>query len=154
MAIIGHSPDELFEKLYRHENFGGYAFRAREADFDAQQPLPIPRPLQLNASQKSASTRRSQLQTRLAPDKLPKRLDQVAAIGQDSLGVLPHLQPLEVIVMMQRSLRSGCRLQNARRCSSRADRNLDQIRSSGRNGRLESRRNVRCSIDSLGGDAH
>ena len=77
MAIIGHSPDELFEKLYRHENFGGYAFRAREADLDAQQPLAIPRPLQLNASQKSTSTRRSQLQTRLAPDKLPKRLAKI-----------------------------------------------------------------------------
>jgi hypothetical protein len=41
-----------------------------------------------------------------------------------------------------------------RRCSSGADRNLDQIRSSGRNGRLESWRDVRCPIDSLGGDAH
>jgi hypothetical protein len=28
--------------------------------------------------------------------------DQVAAIDQDSVGVLQHLQPLEVIVMMQR----------------------------------------------------
>ena len=44
MAVIGHSPDELFEKLYRHENFRGYPFRAREADFGAQQPLTIPRP--------------------------------------------------------------------------------------------------------------
>ena len=28
-------------------------------------------------------------------------LDQVAAIGQDGVGVLQHLQPLELIVMMQ-----------------------------------------------------
>jgi hypothetical protein len=42
-------------------------------------------------------------------DRLARRLDveavlrdQVAAIDQDSVGVLQHLQPLEVIVMMQR----------------------------------------------------
>ena len=38
--------------------------------------------------------------------------------------------------------------------SSRADRNLDQIRCTGRNGRLQSGRDVRCSTDTLGGDAH
>jgi hypothetical protein len=37
-------------------------------------------------------------------------LDQVTTIGQDGVGVLQYLQPLEMIVMMQRSLRSGCRL--------------------------------------------
>ena len=36
----------------------------------------------------------------------------------------------------------------------RADRNLDQIRSAGRNGRLKSRRDLRCSIDSVRGKAH
>ena len=74
MAIVGHSPDELFEKLYRQENFRGYAFRPREPDSDGQQ-LPATAPLHQNASQ--AATRRPQLQTRLAPDKLQKRLAKI-----------------------------------------------------------------------------
>src|SRR5215470_7297247 len=41
-----------------------------------------------------------------------------------------------------------------RRCSRRADRNLDQIGNSGRNGGLKSRRDLRCSPDSVGGEAH
>src|SRR3984957_14420262 len=44
--------------------------------------------------------------------------------------------------------------QKARCRSRRADRNLDQIRSAERNSRLKCRCNLRCSIDSLGGDAH
>src|SRR5215831_17418204 len=32
MAVLGHSPDELFEKLYRQENFRGYGFRPRTDD--------------------------------------------------------------------------------------------------------------------------
>ena len=32
-AITGHTPDQLFEKLYRQENFRGYAFKAYEEEF-------------------------------------------------------------------------------------------------------------------------
>jgi hypothetical protein len=32
MSITGHQPDALFEKLYRQENFPGYAFSPREMD--------------------------------------------------------------------------------------------------------------------------
>ena len=41
-----------------------------------------------------------------------------------------------------------------RRCSRRADRDLDQVRNTRRDGRLESWRDFRCSIDPLGWDAH
>ena len=30
MAITGHTPDQLFEKLYRQENFRGYAFEVKQ----------------------------------------------------------------------------------------------------------------------------
>jgi hypothetical protein len=36
MAIMGHSPDALFDKLYRQENFGGYAFTARDRSDNEQ----------------------------------------------------------------------------------------------------------------------
>ena len=36
MAIVGHSPDELFDKLYRQENFRGYAFSARDGSDEEQ----------------------------------------------------------------------------------------------------------------------
>jgi hypothetical protein len=55
MAIIGHSPDELFEKLYRQEDFRGYSFKAREAEPDTQQSLAIVstvHPRQFSLSQK------------------------------------------------------------------------------------------------------
>ena len=77
MAVSGQSADELFEKIYRQENFRGYAFKARETDTNEQQPLRISTEHQTNSAQEPASTRRPRLQTRLAPDKLPKRLAKI-----------------------------------------------------------------------------
>ena len=65
MAIVGHSPDELFDKLYRQENFRGYAFSARDGS-DEEQAQSNALALQLNVPQVSTSTRRPRLQTRLA----------------------------------------------------------------------------------------
>jgi very-short-patch-repair endonuclease len=76
MTVFGHSADELFEKLYRQEEFRGYAFKAREAESDTQQLVAIAS-LQVSASKEPASTRRPQLQTRLAPDKIQKRLAKI-----------------------------------------------------------------------------
>jgi very-short-patch-repair endonuclease len=77
MAIVGHSPDDLFEKLYRQENFRGYAFRAREADHGEQERLPVAQAIPSNASQEPGTSRRPRLQTRLAPDKLQRRLAKI-----------------------------------------------------------------------------
>jgi very-short-patch-repair endonuclease len=75
MALSGHTPDDLFDKLYRQENFRGYAFKARKEDSEEQTSLAITSLDQKNASyQEPASTRRPRLQTRLAPEKLQKRL--------------------------------------------------------------------------------
>jgi Protein of unknown function (DUF4011) len=76
MAIVGHSPDELFDKLYRQENFRGYAFSARNCSDDEQRQSNA-LALQSNVSQSSASIRRPRLQTRLAPDKLERRLTKI-----------------------------------------------------------------------------
>jgi len=76
MAIVGHSPDELFDKLYRQENFRGYAFSARDGS-DEEQAQSNALALQLNVPQVSTSTRRPRLQTRLAPDKLERRLTKI-----------------------------------------------------------------------------
>jgi hypothetical protein len=78
MAIIGHPPDELYEKLYRQENFRGYAFAAHEAENpDEQETQPNALAHRLNAPQASAPSRWPRLQTRLAPDKLEKRLTKI-----------------------------------------------------------------------------
>jgi hypothetical protein len=77
MAIVEQSPDELFEKLYRQDNFRGYAFKAREAGL-VEPPSPaIEHSPQQNPLQGLDSTRRPQLQTTLAPDKLQKRLTKI-----------------------------------------------------------------------------
>lgn len=69
MAVLGHSPDELFEKLYRQENFRGYGFRPRADDSseDEQQKDHSAPAVQSDIPKPSASTRRPQLETRLAP---------------------------------------------------------------------------------------
>jgi very-short-patch-repair endonuclease len=76
VAVVGHSPDELFDKLYRQENFRGYAFRARDSS-DEEQAQSDALTLQSNVPQPSASLRRPRLQTRLAPDKLERRLTKI-----------------------------------------------------------------------------
>src|SRR5271170_4185982 len=65
MAIIDHDANELFEKLYRQENFRGYAFNARKEDLDDQQTLTIGTTARVNSSQETGSSRRPRLQTRL-----------------------------------------------------------------------------------------
>jgi len=78
MAVTGYNPDELFEKLYRQENFRGYAFKARKEDSEEQQSLTTTSTEQIiSSSQEPPSTRRPRLQTRLAPDKLQKRLAKI-----------------------------------------------------------------------------
>src|SRR5262245_66080529 len=78
MAIVGHSPDELFDKLYRQENFRGYAFSARDGDdSDEDQTQSTALALQSSTPQPSASIRRPRLQTRLPPDKLERRLTKI-----------------------------------------------------------------------------
>src|SRR6516162_3701722 len=59
MAIVGHSPDELFDKLHRQENFRGYAFSARDGDDSDEEPTQSSAlALQSNTPQPSASIRR------------------------------------------------------------------------------------------------
>jgi very-short-patch-repair endonuclease len=76
MAIVGHSPDELFDKLYRQENFRGYAFNAHETDDSEEAHSRLPA-RQSSAPQPPKSARRPRLQTRLAADKLEKRLTKI-----------------------------------------------------------------------------
>src|SRR5262245_27925020 len=98
MAIVGHDPDELFDTLHRRENFRGYAFRgcdeqeAQEAQdgntnisVDGSQTPVLPgleqQPTQPSIEQRIPSsvrpTGRARLQTRLAHDKLEKRLTKI-----------------------------------------------------------------------------
>jgi hypothetical protein len=74
MAITGQTPDELFSRLYRQDNFRGYAFKARE---DEQQLPVVLNGDQQTSSAKSTSTKRPFLQTRLASDKLDRRLAKI-----------------------------------------------------------------------------
>jgi hypothetical protein len=75
MAVGGHSPDELFDKLHRQENFRGYGFNpVRDDSSDGEQPNALS--FQLDASQ-SSPIRRPRLQTRIAPDKLERRLTKI-----------------------------------------------------------------------------
>jgi hypothetical protein len=77
LAINGQTPDDLFAKLYRQENFRGYAFDARNDPPDEQRSLTIYSSEKANAAPQAPSTRRFRLQTRLAPDKLQKRLAKI-----------------------------------------------------------------------------
>jgi hypothetical protein len=79
MAVLGHSPDDLFDKLYRQENFRGYGFKPREEDSpdDEQQNDSSPLAVPSDTPKPSTSTRRPRLQTRLAPDKLERRLTKI-----------------------------------------------------------------------------
>jgi hypothetical protein len=47
MAIVGHSPDELFDKLYRQENFRGYGFSAHRRNLARSRFSQMARGLQL-----------------------------------------------------------------------------------------------------------
>jgi hypothetical protein len=76
MAIVGHTPDELFEKLYRQENFRGYAFSARNG-YDSDEDETRSSALALQSSTPSVSIRRPRLQTQLPPDKLERRLTKI-----------------------------------------------------------------------------
>ena len=76
LAVSGQTPDDLFAKLYRQENFRGYAFDPRNDPPDEQRPLTYSSE-QANAAPQSSPTRRFRLQTRLAPDKLQKRLAKI-----------------------------------------------------------------------------
>jgi hypothetical protein len=72
MSISGYSPDELFEKLYRQENFRGYGFKTNDADSGEQA---LQQATDIN--EQTASPRRARLQTQLNPLKLPKRLTKI-----------------------------------------------------------------------------
>jgi very-short-patch-repair endonuclease len=72
MSVTGYSPDELFDKLYRQENFRGFAFNPKEPDPD-EQALPVAKGI----AQEIGYSRRPRLQTSLTPDKLPKRLTKI-----------------------------------------------------------------------------
>jgi len=77
LAVTGQSPDELFAKLYKQENFRGYAFRPRvqvEGNDDAGLPVLAS---DQSRSPESSSGRRPWLQTLLAPDRLQKRLAKI-----------------------------------------------------------------------------
>src|SRR5262245_9088516 len=74
MAIVGHSPDELFDQLYRQENFPGYAFSARDGSDNKQAPSLS---LQSYAPQPSASIGMPRLHTLLAPDKIERHLTTI-----------------------------------------------------------------------------
>ena len=73
LAIVGQPPDELFEKLYRQENFRGFAFEARETEAGETGSLELSRPLFAGSN----TVRRPKLQTRLGPDKLQRRLAKI-----------------------------------------------------------------------------
>src|ERR1700687_488925 len=73
LALTGQSPDDLFGKIYRQENFRGYAFRPRSDHSGGQQTLPVVASEHTKVASEVSSTRRPRLQTTLAPDKLQKR---------------------------------------------------------------------------------
>jgi len=96
MAIVGHDADELFDMLHRQENFRGYAFQGcdeEEADQEGDrgvlltntQPSLRPGlydqlPPMIGGQTKDSAVRpagRPRLQTRLAHDRLEKRLTKV-----------------------------------------------------------------------------
>jgi hypothetical protein len=77
LALTGQSPDDLFAKIYRQENFRGYAFRPRSDHSGGQQTLPVVASERTKVASEVSSTRRPPLQTTLAPDKLQKRLAKI-----------------------------------------------------------------------------
>src|SRR5262249_32640275 len=79
MAVLGHSPDELFENLYRQENFRGDGFKPRADDIadDEQQKNHSALAVQSDIPKPSASMRKPRLETPLAPEKLERRLTKI-----------------------------------------------------------------------------
>src|SRR5262249_20821068 len=92
MAIVGHDADELFNALHRQENFRGYAFQAVDSEQGEKQQNGAS--VESSEGQTSALTGyavsegrsadnavrpkgRPLLQTRLAHDKLEKRLTKI-----------------------------------------------------------------------------
>src|SRR5579862_4950434 len=74
MAVSGQSPDDLLDKLYRQENFRGYAFKARSEEASDQKLPAVLSSENPSFTPEPGSTRRPRLQTRIPPDKLHKRL--------------------------------------------------------------------------------
>jgi hypothetical protein len=77
LAVSGQTPDDLFTKLYRQENFRGYAFDARHDSSDEQSSLTSSSSEQADAASQASPSRRFRLQTRLPSDKLQKRLAKI-----------------------------------------------------------------------------
>jgi very-short-patch-repair endonuclease len=83
MAIIGHDADELFDALHRQENFRGYAFQGRDEDENRDASIgtvPPSTPATVGGRINDSAVRpngRPRLQTRLAHDKLEKRLTKI-----------------------------------------------------------------------------
>jgi hypothetical protein len=93
MALTGYDPDELFDTLYRQENFRGYGFDGTpDENQSGQEPVAlaadtsvIPDVTRLPAQTITAQPRlqaqapagRPELQTKLTPDKLEKRLTKI-----------------------------------------------------------------------------
>ena len=94
MAVVGHDPDELFHALCRQENFRGYAFDPSAEEEQLSDPnLPASAGPSYRASPSSdtgparrarttpgatnGSGGRPRLQTKLAPEKLERRLTKI-----------------------------------------------------------------------------
>jgi len=77
MAVVGRDPDELFEKLYRQDNFQGYAFKGLDVD-GAKEEQRTPRPIGPQQKPRSSlSSRRPYLQIRIGADALERRLTKI-----------------------------------------------------------------------------
>jgi hypothetical protein len=78
MALVGHDPDELFDKLHRQESFRGYAFNCHHEDENQlQEPAPATLGAVVVRLHPQAYAGRPRLQTKLAQDKLEKRLTKI-----------------------------------------------------------------------------
>ena len=75
LAVTGQSPDDLFARLYRQENFRGYAFKPRSDDTNGT--LTVSASEQVKVGPDVGPTRRPRLQTPLANEKLQKRLAKI-----------------------------------------------------------------------------
>lgn len=91
LAIVGHEADDVFDALYRRENFRGYAFQGQDEEnneIEASDTKDLllfsqelsPRPTLTEKTNESASRRegRPRLQTRLTAERLEKRLTKIA----------------------------------------------------------------------------